>query len=65
MTDKIYEVSFQPMTSEEQKQLANGMRNTSKLPLTDSEIEYVRSEIKRIQADESVFVFNDPNRPHD
>ena len=65
MPNKPYEISFRPMTSEEQRQLANGLRNTSRQPLTDSEIEYVKSEIKRIQADESVFVFNDPNRPHD
>ena len=41
------------------KDMANGMRNTSKTPLTDEEIEYVKVEIKRIGADPSKFVFND------
>lgn len=39
--------------------MANGMRDTSKTPLSESEIEYVKSEIQRIGADLSVFVFND------
>jgi hypothetical protein len=39
--------------------MANGMRDTSKTPLSDKEIEYVKSEIHRIGADESIFVFND------
>lgn len=41
------------------KDMANGMRDTSKTPLTELEIEYVKSEIQRIGADLSVFVFND------
>lgn len=41
------------------KNMANGMRDTSGTPLTDDEIEYVKSEIRRIGADESVFIFND------
>ena len=41
------------------KDMANGMRNISKTPLSASEIEYVKSEIQRIEADDSVFVFND------
>lgn len=41
------------------KDMANGMRDTSKTPLNDNEIIYVKSEICRIGADESVFVFND------
>lgn len=41
------------------KDMANGMRNTSKTPLTESEIEFVKSEIQRIGADLSVFIFND------
>lgn len=40
--------------------MSNGMRDMSRTPLTESEIEYVKSEIERIQADESVFIFNDP-----
>lgn len=40
--------------------MSNGMRNMSRTPLTESEIEYVKSEIERIQADENVFIFNDP-----
>jgi hypothetical protein len=39
--------------------MANGMRNMTRTPLTDTEIEYVKSEIQRIGADLSVFVFND------
>ena len=41
------------------KTMANGMRNLSHKPLTESEIEFVKNEIKRIKADETVFVFND------
>lgn len=41
------------------KDMANGMRDTSKTPLSESEIEFVKSEILRIGADLSVFVFND------
>ena len=41
------------------KDMANGMRNTSKTPLSDSEIEYIKAEIQRIGADTSVFVCND------
>lgn len=31
----------------------------SRIPLTDAEIQYVKSEIERIEADQSVFIFND------
>lgn len=41
------------------KDMANGMRDTSKTPLSEEEINYVKSEIHRIGADESVFIFND------
>ena len=47
------------LISANDKDMANGMRNTSKTPLTDVEIAFVLSEIHRIGADESVFVFND------
>ncbi len=43
------------------KTMANGMRDTSHKPLTNKEIEYVKSEIQRIEADESLFVFNNKN----
>ena len=43
------------------KDLANGMRNTSKTPLTDTEIAFIKSEIQRIGADQSVFIFNNKN----
>ena len=46
--------------SNERKDMANGMRDTSMTPLTQDEIKYVLSQVKRIEADESVFVFNDP-----
>ena len=36
--------------------MANGMRNVSGTPLTAEEIEYVKEEIRRIQADENVFI---------
>lgn len=41
------------------KTMANGMRYLSRVPLTDSEIEFVIKEIERIKADKSIFVFND------
>lgn len=41
------------------KKMSNGMRNTSRTPLTQEEIDFVKSQIKLIEADESVFVFND------
>lgn len=41
------------------KDMANGMRDISRTPLSESEIEFVKTEIKRIGADLSVFVFND------
>ena len=41
------------------KEMSNGQRNTSKTPLTDEEINFIKSEINRIQADPSVFIFND------
>lgn len=47
------------LISTNNKDMANGMRNTSKTPLTEKEIEFVKSEIQRIGADASVFVFND------
>ena len=43
------------------KNMSNGMRNTSRTPLTEDEILFIKSEIQRIEADESVFVFNDPD----
>lgn len=47
------------LISENDRDMANGMRNTSGTPLTESEIDFVKSEIQRIGADESIFVFND------
>lgn len=41
------------------KDMAAGMRNISGSPLSDEEIRFVRTEIRRICADESKFVFND------
>lgn len=51
-------IVFRPI-SDEDKNMSNGMRDLSRTPLTDEEIEFVKSEIRRIGADESVFVFND------
>lgn len=47
------------LISQDFKNMANGMRDMSRTPLTDEEIQYIKTEIKRIKADESVFVFND------
>lgn len=43
------------------KEMSNGMRNMSRTPLTEEEIKIVKKEIQRIEADESIFVFNDPD----
>lgn len=48
------------LIAKKDKDMSNGMRDMSRTPLTESEIQYIKSEIKRIQADESVFIFNDP-----
>lgn len=40
--------------------MSQGHRDMSMTPLTNSEIDYVKSETKRIRADESIFIFNDP-----
>lgn len=48
------------LIAKKDKNMSNGMRDMSRTPLTESEIEYVKSEIERIQADENVFIFNDP-----
>ena len=47
------------------KNMANGMRNTSGTPLNEQEIEFVKSEIKRIHADANIFIFNDPDHFED
>jgi hypothetical protein len=47
------------LIAKKDKNMSNGKRDMSRTPLTESEIEYVKKEIKRIQADESKFVFND------
>ena len=44
----------------EEKHMAGGMRDNSRYPLSDEEIELIRQEIRRINADESLFIFNDP-----
>jgi hypothetical protein len=50
-------MEFKPLTDD--KLMSNGMRNLSRTPLTDDEIEYVKEQIKIIEADMSKFVFND------
>lgn len=47
------------LISDNNRDMANGMRNNSKIPLTETEIEYIKTEIKRIKANEEVFIFND------
>ena len=44
------------LISKKDKNMSNGMRDMSRTPLTESEIEYVKSEIGRINSDESVFI---------
>lgn len=51
-------VKLHAISSVDDKEMANGMRNTSGTPLSEDEIEYVKKEIERIKADESVFIFN-------
>lgn len=42
------------------REMSQGMRDMSRTPLTEDEIDIVKKEIHRIEADESIFVFNDP-----
>lgn len=58
-------IKLHAITGNGDKNMANGMRNTAGTPLNEQEIEFVRSEIQRIQADESVFVFNEPEHFRD
>ena len=44
--------------------MAKGMRDMSRTPLTNAEIVYVKSEIQKIGADENIFVFNDEEHIH-
>lgn len=44
---------------EQNKAMSNGVRDMSHTPLTDKEISEVKEAIRRIGADESLFVFND------
>lgn len=39
------------LIAKKDKNMSNGMRDTSRTPLTESEIKYVKSEIERIQVD--------------
>jgi hypothetical protein len=50
---------FKPI--DDDRSMSNGMRNLSRVPLTEEEIDMVKHEIKAIQADESKFIFNDPD----
>ena len=58
-------IRLHAITSGDDKNMANGMRNTSGTPLTEQEINFVESEIKRIHADESIFIFNDQDHLRD
>ena len=57
--------SIHAIANADDKSMANGMRNMSKTPLTDEEIVLVKKEINRIEADETVFIFNDPDHISD
>ena len=59
------ELFFRAIADTSDKEMANGMRNISRTPLSEYEIAVERAEIKRIMADESVFVFNDPSHMYD
>ena len=50
-------VRIHAIANEDDKNMANGMRNTSGTPLDENEIAFVKAEIHRIKADES-------HRPH-
>ena len=43
------------------KEMSNGMRMPGKEKLSVEEIAIIKEEIKRINADETIFVFNDPD----
>ena len=58
MESKNY-IRLYSISNFENKDMANGMRDMSRTPLTDTEIEFVKAKIHEIEADESVFVFND------
>lgn len=58
-------IKLHAIVSGDDKNMANGMRNTSGTPLSEADIEFVKTEIRRIKADESVFIFNDPDHLHD
>ena len=53
-------IRLHAISDSDAKKMANGMRNTSGTPLNEQEIAFVKSEIKRIHADENIFIFNDP-----
>lgn len=55
-------IKYVPITD---KDMANGRRNNSGTELTEEEISLVKKEIQRIEADESLFVFNDPGHIKD
>lgn len=46
-----------------EKDMSNGMRMYGSEPLSDAEIKIVKKAIAEIEADEAVFVFNDPTHP--
>lgn len=45
--------------TDDNKNMSNGMRDFSGTPLKAEEIKFIKTEIKRIGADISVFIFND------
>lgn len=59
--DSKYAVRYQKISSEDSRNMANGMRNTSTTPLSNEEIAFVKGEIHRIKANEDIFIFNDPD----
>ena len=65
MAEERNVIRLHAITGDEDKNMANGMRNTAGTPLNNAEIEFVKTEINRIQADESIFIFNDPEHLRD
>lgn len=57
MDSRLFEFTAVPPD----KDMSNGMRMYGNSPLTESEISIVKQAITEIEADQNVFVFNDPD----
>ena len=52
-------ISFRPIT-EDEKNMSQGMRDMSKTPLTESEIDFVKKQAATIKIPADILIFNDP-----